>query len=216
MQFFKSLHIVKCGSYAPWLAQCQPPVSARVTHSATPNNILSYRMGAFTAKWVHCTVFDMHNLVYSTMICLTQFHRQPAVCMVPCSAGVIHGVQGRRGVQCARSPVQEHALLSPDPQPDGRMSVEIYQFVFILALCSLHTVAHLSTLCRFVRVRSTSINLCWFGGTAGACPGCGKGGITGITCSLYIIITRLPAHLLVSSFHPNIPFCHSISPLKCS
>ena len=88
-----------------------------------------------------------------------------------------------------------------------------------LSICvhsrTLHNPAQVHIYQRFVRVRGTSINLCWFGGTAGECPGCGKGGITGITWSsaAAIISCLRPSFLL--SFHPNRPFRHSICPLKC-
>ena len=114
-------------------------------------------------------------------------------------------------MQCVWSPVQEHALPSPDPEADGSMSVEIYQFVFILALC---TILHKCTSIRGLCVCEAHLSICVDSvAPRAAAPGAvGKAG----SRELPAHYRSLPAHLFVSSFQPNVPFRHSISPLKCS
>ena len=77
-------------------------------------------------------------------------------------------------MQCVWSPVQEHALPSPDPEADGSMSVEIYQFVFILALC---TILHKCTSIRGLCVCEAHLSICVDSvAPRASAPGVGKAG----------------------------------------
>ena len=136
----------------------------------------------------------------------------PLQCMVSCCLYMYcPAVCGLHAGSVWSQPVQEHALSSPDPQLNGRMSVEIYQFVFILALC---TILHKCTSIRGLCVCEAHLSICVDSvAPRAAAPGAvGKAG----SRELPAHYRSLPAHLFVSSFQPNVLFCHSISPLKCS
>ena len=129
-------------------------------------------------------------------------------CMVSCCLYIYFpAVCGlHAGSVWSQQPLQEHALSSPDPEPAAEFNVEIYQFVFHSShsahshICLCVCEAHLSICVDSVAPRA-------------AAPGAvGKAG----SRELPAHYRSLPAHLFVSSFQPNVPFRHSISPLKCS
>ena len=130
--------------------------------------------------------------LYSPLQC----EKSPAMCIVSI-------MQCTRRSLC-RSTHSRHPILRQNV--GGNLSICVHS-------PSLHTLPicqHCAALC----VCAAHLSIC----VDSVAPRAAAPGVVGKAGSgeLPAHYQRLPTHLFLSSFHPNVPFRHSIKPLKCS